>query len=425
MDNTAASSPQPGSAGDAGMLHQLLAMQQQQMQQQQQLIASIVQGQQQLHAQQQRQAAPQTATAAQLLALSALGPLKAFAGHTDAAGLAAREWLAQAEYHFAARESALGVSAAQGDEFRVHSARASLTDDALRWLTAMPQPPVTWTSFRTAFLQRFSSVPAAQVREAQLQRFVDAARRVRDKLNTDGLQRYTTLFLQHAGEIPAERMTDASKRTLYAQGLPPRYAELVLTEDAKAQPPALHEVAQLVLAKATLKAHAASASTAAAASPASGRSDAMDVDAISMCAAQFGVPRDEAARYLAPGEGWAPHDTAGGSGAAAAAASPASSSSSGDDQLERLLNALAARFGSSLGSSSAKARGQSQRRNVPSGVLADIPEELVKARKAAGLCIKCGVAKYEGGSSGHNSRTCKAPADRSTSAEAGRKKADF
>jgi hypothetical protein len=162
----------------------------------------------------------------------------------DATGLAAREWLAHAEYYFTARESALGIDAVQGGPFRVHSARAALVDDALRWLTAMPQLPADWAAFRTAFLQRFSSVPAAQVREAQLQRFVDAARRVREKLTVDGLQRYTTLFLQQAGEIPSERMTDATKRTLYAQGLPPRYAELVLTEDAGANPPPLHEVAQ-------------------------------------------------------------------------------------------------------------------------------------------------------------------------------------
>jgi hypothetical protein len=403
-----------------------LQMMQAMMQQQQQQFFHAMQQQQQalLAAMQQQQQQPAHA-AAQMLALSSLGQLKSFEGRTEASGLAAREWLAHAEHFFAAREHALGVTAQQGDTFRVHAARTALTDDALRWLSALPGQPATWADFRTAFLSRFSSVPAAQVREVQLQRFVDAARRIRDKLNVDGLQRYTTMFLQHAGEIPAERMTDATKRGLYAQGLPPRYAEYVLTEDAKAHPLALHEVAQNVLSRATLKAHAISGIGhihGAGSSSASQHGDAM-VDAISLCATQFGISREEAARYVEPGEGWAPHDTS--ARPPVAARSPAQSPTDGFE--ERMLAAFQ-RFHASTSSSSSGTQGksQSQRRNVPKGLREEIPEALLDARKAAGLCIKCGVVKYEpGGGSAHNSRTCKAAADKTTSVADGKKKAGF
>jgi hypothetical protein len=50
---------------------------------------------------------------------------------------------------------------------------------------------------------------------------------------------------------------------------------------------------------------------------------------------------------------------------------------------------------------------------------------LFHARKKAGLCCKCGVAKYEPDAHGHNARTCKAAADKTTSVEEGRKKAGF
>ena len=72
----------------------------------------------------------------------------------------------------------------------------------------------------------------------------------------------------------------------------------------------------------------------------------------------------------------------------------------------------------------ARERGNS-RRNAPSGVLKEIPQDLFEARKKAGLCCKCGVAKYEGGNQGHNARTCKAAADKTTGVEEGRKKANF
>ena len=444
MDGSSSSPMSPGgSAGgfsndpsfgllQAILMQQQQQMQQQQLQQQQFMEAMMAHQQQQWAAVLQQQAASSAPPAtAQLLALSSLGQLRSFNGRGDANGLAAREWLAHAEHYFGAREHAVGADAVQGDAYRVHAARNALTDDALRWLSALPQPPTTWAAFRDAFLQRFSSVAAVQVREAQLQRFVDAARRIRDKLSVEGIQRYTTLFLQYAGEVPAERMTEATKRTLYAQGLPARYAETVLIEDAKAQPPPLHEIAQAILSKATLKAYAATGSAAAsyggAASSSSAparSSDAMDtsLDAISLCATQFGVSRAEATAYLAESEGWAPHDTASSPTASSSPPPPATqthSSSTETQQMERLLAAFEARFADKAG------RPQSQRRQLPGPIRGDVPEALVTARKAAGLCVRCGVAKYGPGAHGHNARTCKAPVDKTTNAVDGKKKADF
>jgi hypothetical protein len=353
----------------------------------------------------QRQASSAPAMAQQMLGLASLGTLPSFAGQADASGMAAREWLQKAEYHFTVREMTLGVDAAHGDSFRVHSARTALTGDALRWVMSLPSPPATWQEFRNAFLDRFSSVPAAQVREQQLRRFVAAAHRLRDKLNVEGLQRYTTLFLQRADEIPASRMTDATKRHLYSQGLPRRSAEVVLTEDAKAQPMALHEVAQHVLAKATLKAYAGAGADV---SDASGRrdGDAMDVDAIALCAMQFGVTRDEAAAYV--------DDPA--LGSAAGFRAPASAHTGLDREL--LTQLLAAITSSRLHYGASHSRG-----GVSMGALQDIPEDLIAARKKANLCAKCGVARYEPGPDGHNARTCKAAPDATTPAADGLKRA--
>ena len=54
-----------------------------------------------------------------------------------------------------------------------------------------------------------------------------------------------------------------------------------------------------------------------------------------------------------------------------------------------------------------------------------IPQELATARKEAGLCIKCGVEKYEPGGKGHNARTCQRAIDPKTSVAEGLKKASF
>ena len=133
----------------------------------------------------------------------------------------------------------------------------------------------------------------------------------------------------------------------------------------------------------------------------------MEIDAISLCVAQFGISREEAARYVEPREGWQAHETA----------SPAPGSGASPD-IAALLAALAPRYGSNGQGASGS------RRNIPAGVK-EVPASLVEARKAAGLCVKCGVRKYEPGSKGHNSRTCQAPADKTTSATDGKRAAGF
>lgn len=440
--SSASASPDGSSPGtqtpalDAATLHQMLLAQQQmlyQLQQQQQpqpaptldinALAMLLQQQQVTLQQQQLQAT------AQLLSLQALGAMHTFSGKGASTGLAAIEWLQQAERYFAAREAALGISSAQADASRVVLAANALQDDALRWYNALPSHsrPATWAAFREALQGRYSSVPAVRVRLEQLRSFVDAGRRLREKMTLEGLQGYMARFQQLAAEIPDSHLTAHGKLELLARGLAPRLAEVVLAEDARDTPAELHEVVKKVLAKAAFKEYAASQGGSAAASSSSAVGSAMELDAISLCATQFGISRDEAARYVEPSEGWAPHETSGPSASPPTSSpSPASSSSAGDEQLEHLLNAFAARFGNaSSGSSGSSSRGQSQRRNVPSGIRDVIPDALIKARKEAGLCVKCGVVKYEPGGKGHSSRTCTAAADKTTSVADGKKKANF
>ena len=435
----ASNAPHAGQSVDVVTLQQTLYQQQQQlqhlMQQQQQQLQSAprmdMSGlaaalQQQQAAMQQQQAAMQQQqfqATAQLLSLQALGQLPAFTGKGASTGLAALEWLQHAERYFAAREAALGITAAQGDGMRATLAANALQEDAQRWYNAMPlvARPTTWKAFREALLGRYSSVPAVRVRVEQLRSFVDAARRVRDKMTLEGWQNYMSRFQQLAGEIPDSHVTAHGKLELLARGLPPRLAEAVLVEDAKDVPSPLHEIAQRVLAKAAFKEYAGSIS--ANTSAAAGRPEAMELDAIALCATQFGVSREEAQRYVEPQEGWAVHETRPNSSSSPPARSPEAHT---DEQMERLLAAFESRYGKPAAASGAGApRTQSKRRNVPGGVRSDVPEALATARREAGLCIKCGVAKYEPGGKGHNSRTCKTAEDKTTSAAEGKKKAGF
>lgn len=375
-----------------------------------------------LQQQQEAMQKQQLAATAQLLALQALGPLPTFTGKGAATGLAALDWLQRVERYFGSREAALGQTAEQADAVRPAMAAGALDDDALRWYNALPAAarPTTWAGFRKALLGRYSSVPAVRVRIEQLRSFVEAARRLRDKMTLEGLQSYTSRFQQLAGEIPQTHLTEHGKLELLARGLSARLAETVLQEDAKEDLLPLHEVAQRVLAKAAFTEYAGGQSASAAAP--SGRGDPMDLDAVSLCAAQFGVSREEAQRYVEPREGWAPYDTdaAGLSDSAPSGAAAANSSAtSGEPSLAQLLAALS-RFGSSR-----DGKAQSQRRHAPDAVKGVVPKELAEARRSAGLCIKCGIAKYEPGGRGHNAGICRAAADKTTSVAEGKKKAGF
>lgn len=341
------------------------------LQQQGALMAQMMQQQQQPNA------------VAQLVTLQALGQLQSFHGRPDVAGLVAREWLMHAEIHFAAAEHALGVTAADADVRRVMLARNALKDDALRWLMALPQQPTTWQAFNEAFLARFSSLPAAQVREAQLHKMVEAAKPVRERLNADGIQRYTTLFLQRAGEIAADRMTDATKRMLYAQGLPAQYAEFVRREDARPVAVPLYELAQLVLTRATLKSYTGASAMLSSHAPASSGNDPMQVDSVSLASAAFGVSREEATSYLEPSEGWAVHDTA-------QSPSTTEKETSFRQQLAAMQESLAA-MAHWRGGARTDAPGSKPRYTKTPGVT----DEQIQERRTKRLCFACGSPDHQ------------------------------
>ena len=119
----------------------------------------------------------------------------------------------------------------------------------------------------------------------------------------------------------------------------------------------------------------------------------MNLDAISLAVTTFGWTREEAQRNLSDGEGWAPHDTNGGSQSSQGSSSsgPASSASPppatlSSEQVTQLLAAFSA-HGAKVGAGPA-ARERNSRRNAPSGMAKEIPQELFEARKKAGLCCQ-------------------------------------
>ena len=135
----------------------------------------------------------------------------------------------------------------------------------------------------------------------------------------------------------------------------------------------------------------------------------MDLSAIELCRRTFELSADEARDYLEGTEGWAPHDTD-----ATGSSSSYGPSSTRTNELEQQVQALQAQLA---------ALGSVGRRSVQPVVKKEVPEQLAADRRAAGLCIRCGVAKYEAGGKGHNSRTCKLPSDVTTPASVGAKKA--
>lgn len=400
---------------------QMLAGQQQQQPPQApqvdlQQLANVLAHQQQLQA--AASAAAQQQLAVQLVQMQSLGSLARFSGKGAIAGTQTGEWLRRAERWFAAREASLGLAAGpQLEQLRVTQAVEALEQDAARWYETIPQAsrPTTWADFRTQLTQRYSSASTESVRLTQLRAFAAAGGKLRDKLTLEGMQSFLSRFQQLAGELPSWLLSDHGKLELLGQALPNRVAEPVWIEHRKDPTQSallpLHELVTKVLGKAYSKEYAANGG-AAAASGAAGSSGSTymmeDINAVQLCATEFGVDSATAQRYLMPAEGWAPHDTGAQQHSAAAAGFHGSTAA----LEERLLNAFEARYG----------KPQSQRRMVPKPVAAEVPEELARKRREAGLCIKCGIVKYEGGR-GHNSRTCRAAADKTTGTQEGRRKA--
>ena len=135
----------------------------------------------------------------------------------------------------------------------------------------------------------------------------------------------------------------------------------------------------------------------------------------------FGVDRETASSWIEESEGWAPHDTDS-TQAGPAAAATASSAAADAAMLHRLLAAFTA---GQHGAPRGDPQGGNGRRGEPGDVAKQVPAGLAAARKDAGLCIRCGVHKYEPGGKGHNSRTCKSTVDLKTSVADGKNKAGF
>jgi hypothetical protein len=363
--------------------------------------------------------------------LAALPTLQPFSGKGAAAGLEASEWLTDAEFVLEAREELLGTKgSARADRERVLLATQAMRDDARAWYRSLGASVATWADFKKQFSKRYQCLPSLHLLEAQLEQLVADSERRRDKMTIEQLQHYSTRFVELANRLPADCLTNHTKLKLYARGLKEGLRRYVVEQHMKDTTPMLHEVVQEVLRRAALRNYAAAGAAALApsaplasassSSPTSG--DAMDLGAAELLRAAdvFGISREQAMAYLQPAEGWAPHDTGATEDrttADAPSVQPWAAALNAIQQQQaafqqQVLNAL------SQGSKSAG------RRSVAPATKA-VPEELAKARTEAGLCIRCGVHKYEPGTRGHNSRTCRLPVDKTTTVTEGRRKAGF
>lgn len=372
----------------------------------------------------------QEQAAARTIMLQALGACPTFNGKAapgSTGSLQAHEWILKAREYFNNRDEAMGITHAtvESDRARVISAVAALIGDAHRWYSTLPEAekPRTWNAFEHCMRERYCNGAAEErLRLDVLTNFVAAAARIREKMSFTALESYLARFQEIASGIPDSFCTIHSKLTLLAQGLPLRYAETIMKEDAKRPVPALHEVARTILVKASFKEGAAAYGGGSGATAVNSICEASPED-IALCAAAFGVSRSEASSYFASPEGWVAHSTDGmaAPGPSVAAAAHTQSGPLADAVVAQLLAAFAARAPGAGGSKGPP--GQAQRRNMPSDVAKDVPEALATARKEAGLCIKCGVEWYVPGGKGHNSRTCKKAADKATTAPEGTKRA--
>ena len=380
------------------------------------LLAMQQQQQQQLEAAEKRQ----QEQASRQIMVEALGRCPTFNGKAAAGthgSLQAHEWLQRTRNWFHARDTAMNITqqTAVTDLSRIATVVTALEGDAQRWYTSLPaaSKPTTWDAFEKCVRERYCNGAAEErLRLDVLKKLVVDVSKLRERFTATALEAFLSRFQEIASTIPETFLTIHGKLDLLAQGLPSRYTETVLKEDAKTPTPPLHEVARLILNKAAYK-EAAASYAASSSSSVNNLGSAAPSD-IALCMAAFGVDRNQASTYFAPQEGWAPHDTSGTAGSSSAPAAAASHSPL-DGAVAQMLAAFTVRFGTASAGPKGGA-GASSRRNAPADVVKDVPEQLVTARKEAGLCIKCGAAWYVPGGKGHNSCTCQKAADRSTSA---------
>ena len=410
---------------------QQMHQQQQQLQQQQQQIAQPIDLGQlaNLLAQQaERQSAQARDNTHQLIAASRMGPPEPFDGKIALSSTGTAEWVTKTELRFAASEAA-GLSETARDASRLTAAAACMRADALRWYQAIPsaEKPKTWEAFKAALMARFSSSTTAMTRLEQLRKLVSLVSQQRAKLAADGWQAFLARFQELSGEIPGYLCTQHGLLEMLGRALPERLAQLVWAEHRKRPDQneplkPMHVLIAEILAKAYSREYAtnhAGGASSGGGSAAAASAAPMAMDAVLFCAATFDVSQETARGYLEEGEGWQEHDTSGGKNSAAGATG-GSGTIPAESAIERLLAAFESRF---TAGNNGGAKGSSSRRNMPSDVKRDVPAALAEARKTAGLCIKCGVTKYEPGSRGHNSRNCNKGLDKTTSAQEGLRKA--
>lgn len=332
--------------------------------------------------------------------------LPPFRGHGEqASSLEVTRWLRTVEALLDTALAGVGLSAAQAGSdpalqaWIVGSAAAALQGEARCWWTdqvAAGAPPRDWPLLKAQLLSRYQLVASFTHHLERLERLAAVAARGGRRMDFDALRRYATRFQDAAALLPAVRVPDCVKAHIFARGLPDEARKVALAAlqdaDDPAKPlPSLAEVAQRVIAKATLR-HSAGA--LAHADAPGGARDAMDLTSVSASASA------EDWDFLFPSCG------------------------AGRDEREREDLAAATarpRYRDRSPGRERAARGRPGR--VPSDVANSVPAKLTEGRIAAGLCVRCGVAKYAPGRQGHNSIVCRAPVDTSTTVEAGKAKA--
>lgn len=363
---------------------------------------------------------------AQMQAQAALATRpRPFAGRGAAAGMAAANWIADAEFTFRTNEQLLGTAGTPSAvASRLALAAAALTDEARVWyrgLSERAQEPQTWEEFKRAFKGRFDSISSSWLLKGELEKLVER-HQGKESMSMEVMSSYCARFEEIANRLPDEFLPRHAKLDLLSKGLPLRARKTVMdptVQEDFTQAKSVSEVVATVLKKASTDLYAkegakglsaGSSSSAAGASSASGVAD-MDLGAVAMAMNAFGVSRREAEQYMHEQEGWAAHETSDSVGSSSTP-SPHAALAAVLQRMEpeRAAAVLLNAFGT-----------HRNRTAIPPGVKKTVPKGLADARKEAGLCLKCGVVPYVTG--GHTARSCRAQADLVTSVAEGRKKA--
>lgn len=306
------------------------------------------------------------------------------AGTGNTAGIAAHNWLRDADAAFDEQSLLLG-GAALPDAFRIAAARRALKGAAATWWhnTPVPQRPTTWPAFKTALLARYQLAGAEQRLEAELRAYVKAVATRRDKHTASSLDKYTAAFQERAQQISDRVLEPRARLLLFADGLNLRGRELAQKADTEALKKGVHADLPKLIGEVMQRA----VDKEMAGGSASSSGDAMDLSSVQAMAHTFGLGDADARRYvaIAEAEGLQEYDTDD-SPAPAHAASALEQARQTIANLEHSLAAL-----SSSG---------------PKRAAGNVPADLAKARRDLKICIKCGKQPYVEGRHGHKSTNC-------------------